>query len=167
MDVNEKIVNEWLNLCKNRFTIQDIKFKVYGLKGGSNYSNIDILATDGKNYYDYEVKWTSAYGTPNTENGLKELREVVSQIYREGRKEKIKEYTNGESSQHFVVLSRNRFTKDDSYVKKLFNENDIIVLYFEDVVKELADKIGLKGRYDSEISQIIRMLKLHGIINSK
>jgi len=37
MDVNEENVTEWLNLCKNKFTMENIRFKV-----PYNYGDIDI-----------------------------------------------------------------------------------------------------------------------------
>lgn len=35
---------------------------MYGSKGGSNYSDIDILTVDkDENFYDYKIKWCLVY----------------------------------------------------------------------------------------------------------
>jgi hypothetical protein len=46
-----------LHIHKKQFTLENIRFKVYGSKGGSNYSDIDILTVDkDENFYDYKIK---------------------------------------------------------------------------------------------------------------
>ncbi|MDE2217309.1 MAG: hypothetical protein KGJ87_09155 [Planctomycetota bacterium] len=165
MDVNEIIVREWLQFCKNQFTIEDIKFKVYGSKGGSNYGNIDILSTDGKNYYDYEVKWRSAWKIPNTQQGDESINSFIEQIFNKPREAKIREYTKGKKCNHILVIHRQMLTKkgEDSAIMK-FKKKGIQILYFEDIINQLKDKIEELGRYDSEVKQIIRMLKIYRII---
>ena len=89
MDVNEEIVREWLQLCKKQFTIDNISFKVSGPKGGSNYSNIDLLAIDTEgNYYDYEVKWRSTNSIGATDKETVEG--FLEQLFRNERIDTIK-----------------------------------------------------------------------------
>ena len=81
MDANEEIIREWLHLCKKQFTIDNISFKVFGPKGGSNYSNIDFFAVDNEgNYYDYEVKWRSIYSLGATNKETTEA--FLEQVFR-------------------------------------------------------------------------------------
>lgn len=166
MDVNEKIVKEWLQVCRNEFTMEDIKFKVFGEKGGSNYSNIDLLSWDGKRYFDYEVKWRSQYIIPNTDNGIKEVEGWINQIKNVPRDEKINEITNGMGSLHRIVVTETTFTKGlRERVGEIFNKAGIEMLFFADIVRELVDKTETKGKIDTEISQIIRMMKFSGILS--
>ena len=95
MEVNEEIIEQYLKL-KKFFYIHDIKFKVWGNKGGSNYSNIDFLAlNDQGNFYDIEVKFRSKYkltfGSKASEEWIVNLAE---QLTRKERNEEIKKYSN-------------------------------------------------------------------------
>ena len=96
MDVNEEIVKEWLHICKKQFTLENIRFKVYGSKGGSNYSDIDILAVDKDgNYYDYEIKWRSVYSLGATDK--ESIDAFIKQVLRKERIEKILSHHTGQS----------------------------------------------------------------------
>jgi len=160
-DVNEEIITEWLHLCKRQFTIDNIKFKVYGPKGGSNYSDVDILTVDkdGK-YYDYEVKWRSKFslGATNKET----VSAFINQMLRKERVETIKKIIGNKSYQKVFITTYSLFGRSEEKRKKIegeFNKNKIKIKYFEDIIPELVDKIETIGRYDSPILQTIRMLK--------
>ena len=167
MDVNEQIVNTWLNLCKNQFTITNISFKVFGPKGGSNYSDIDILAVDSNNnYFDYEIKWRSVYSLSATDKETPE--NILNQISRKERVEKIRSIIGDNEYKRYLIVAKVFFGKTEKKKKRFinyFNENGIGIIYFEDIIKELIDAVNLKGRYDLEVLQIIRMLKSFGFLN--
>ena len=161
MDVNEKIVVEWLNLCKNQFVISNIPFKVFGPSGGSNYSNIDILSTDSKNnFYDYEIKWRSVFGIGSTDN--KTIYALVNQLSRKERIEKIKEIIGEKSYKKILVTTKTFLGKSDKkrnmFISK-FKDNGIGVIFFNDIIQELVSAVHKLGRYDSQVLQIIRMIK--------
>ena len=169
MDVNEEIVVKWLNLCKRQFTIENISFKVFGSKGGSNYSDIDILAVDNKgNYYAYEIKWRSVYVLSMTNQEI--LKGFINQITRKEREEKIKEIIGNKSYKKIFVTTKGLFGRSESKRKIIENEftkNNIEVIYFEEIIKELVNKITVNGRYDSPILQTIRMLKYFGLVKGE
>jgi len=161
MDVNEKIITEWLYLCKNQFTIANIPFKVFGSKGGSNYSNIDILATDkNNNFYDYEIKWRAVAGIGATDNET--VDSLIRQMTRRERIIKIKEIIGSKHYQKILVTTKTFFGRNEetrlNYIK-MFNRKKIDVLFFDDIIQELVSKVNVLGRYDSQVLQIIRMLK--------
>jgi len=169
MNVNEEIVKEWLHLCKNHFTIDDINFKVYGKKGGSNYSNIDILAVDNKgNYYDYEIKWRSVYTIATADKEM--MNRLLKQLTRKERIEKIKGIIGNKKYSKILITSiifLGKSKKKRTIHEKFFRENNIEVVYFEDIITDLIRKIDRKGRYDSILLQIIRILKIYNIIQDK
>lgn len=161
MDVNEEIVVNWLNLCKEQFTIENIRFKVFGPKGGSNYSDIDILAVDknGK-YYDYEIKWRSVYSLNATDGET--LEAFINQMLRKERVEKIKEIIGKKQYEKIFITTKRLFGRSSekrNFIEKEFKKKGIKIIYFEELINELVDKIEIKGRYDSPILQTIRMLK--------
>lgn len=166
MDTNEKIIEEWLRLCKNQFTITNISFKVVGLKGGSNYSNVDILSVDcDGNFYDYEVKFRSEYSIGATEKEKPES--LINQMCRKEREEKIKQIIKSKKYQKIFVTTKAMFGKRKDkidYIFSLFNKEDIKIIFFEDVVMDLANIVNIKGRYDSQILQTIRLLKKYNLL---
>jgi len=166
MDVNEEIIIEWLHNCKQQFTIDSIKFKVYGPKGGSNYSDIDILAVDKNgNYYDYEIKWRSVYSLVATDK--EKLKAFINQVIRKERIAKLKEFIGNKSCKHIFITTHQLFGRSEKkrkIITKEFNKRNIEIIFFEDIIKELLDKIEIKGRYDSPILQTIRMLKYFKLI---
>ncbi len=167
MEVNEEIIKQWLHICKKQFTLDDVRFKVYGPKGGSNYSNIDLLGVDryGK-YYDYEIKWRSVYSLSATEK--EEPDSLINQMTREERVKKIREIIGNKSYSKIFITTYQMFgmgqDKRQKFIK-LFKSRNIKVLFFEDVIKELVEAINVNGRYDSQILQTIRMMKYFELLN--
>ena len=162
MDVNEEIAKEWLHLCKKQFTLDNIPFKVYGPKGGSNYSNIDLLAVDSENnYYDYEVKWRSVYSLSASDKETPEG--FLHQMTRPERIEKIREIIGERSYKKILITTHHHFGKTEKKKNEFinfFNKHQIEVIFFEDIINELINQIKTNGRYDSPVLQVIRILKL-------
>ncbi len=169
MEVNEEIIEQYLKL-KKFFYIHDIKFKVWGNKGGSNYSNIDFLAlNDQGNFYDIEVKFRSKYkltfGSKASEEWIVNLAE---QLTRKERNEEIKKYSNKKPikviiSTHicFGKKSEKRKAIEDK-VRAKVKGYDLEFWYFEDIIQLLRKETGPHGRYDSPILQMIRLLNTSG-----
>lgn len=169
MDVNEEIIVEWLHICKNQFTIDNIPFKVYGPKGGSNYSNIDILAADNNNkFYDYEIKWRSVYSLSTTD--LEDPEALLHQLSRRERRARIGGIIGKKAYKKVFITTHQFFGKSvekrQKFVK-FFNKNDVEVKFFEDIIDELVNKIEIKGRYDSPVLQVIRIFKLFELLKQK
>lgn len=154
-DVNEEIVVKWLNLCKKQFTIENIVFKV-----PRNYSDIDILAVDNEGcYYDYEIKWRSAWSIGATDKETSG--NLILQMKREERVEKIRKIIGKKDYKKIFVTTKQFFGKEEKRksIEEEFKKEGIEVIYFEEIIKELSEKIKIKGRYDSPILQTIRILK--------
>lgn len=167
-DVNEEIIKQWLHICKKQFTLDDVRFKVWGSKGGSNYSNIDLFVVDNKgHYYDYEIKWRSAFSIGATDKET--TSSFLKQMLRKERVKKIKELIGDKPYTKVFVTTHQMFGKSvekrNKFIKT-FNSKGIEVKFFEDIIKELVDTIDVKGRYDSEVLQIIRILKMFNLINN-
>ena len=166
MEVNEEIIEQYLKLNKF-FYIHDIKFKVYGKKRGMNYSNIDFLAKDQKGtLYDIEVKFRSRYRlTKGSKDSKKWINNLVNQLKREERTERIKEYSNKKPIK--VVIStyecfgRKKETREDieNMIKKSLKGFKVRFWYFDQIIEHLKKSVAPHGRYDSPILQMIRLLK--------
>lgn len=161
MDVNEEIVTIYLKRIKKWFYITDIPYKVEGKKGGSNYGNIDVLATDFQNIYDIEVKYRSAYH--GSEDDLKRLKEQISN---KNRIKKIKEFRqmNGKIKIKRIIVTTKEYLgkKETNKKEKFIKENlksNVHFWYFDEIIKELYNDIEEKGRYNTQLEQIIRELK--------
>ncbi|MDN5327913.1 MAG: hypothetical protein PWP03_551 [Candidatus Woesearchaeota archaeon] len=131
MDVNEEIVKEWLHICKKQFTLESIRFKVYGPKGGSNYSDIDILAVDKNgNFCDYEIKWRSVYSLNATDK--ESIDAFIKQVLRKERIEKIKEITGDNPCKHIFITTKQLFGRSETKRKLIteeFNKRDIEIIF--------------------------------------
>lgn len=168
-DVNEEVVREWLYLCKAQFTMDNIRFKVFGPKGGSNYSDVDILAVDAKgNYYDYEVKWRSQYSIGATDKET--IDAFINQMTRKERVEKVKSIIGRKKYKKVFITTHKMFGKREekrNKMVKIFNKNKIEVMFFEDIISDLLEAVRVKGRYDSSVLQTIRMLKHFGKVREE
>jgi hypothetical protein len=164
MDVNEKIVEEWLRRCKGQFTMTGIRFKTIGPKGGSNYSDIDILAINPKDnkVYDYEVKWRSVPWVAATP--AETSRALAGQLLRPERKKCIREIVGNRRYQKVFITPELMIKgKKARELRGEFKRLGIQIISFEDVLVDLIKYVknsGNKGRHDSETLQLIRMLRL-------
>ncbi len=165
MEVNERIVEEYLKTVKEWFYMTDIPFKV-----PSNYSNIDILAYDPKNnqYYDFEIKYRSAYVLPQKDiMQNSEFQRFVNQFLRHERQDKIEQIIESDKKvTKIFVTTRKCFGKGNNIensFKAVMKENNFEseVWYFDDIVPELYKKTNEKGRHNTELMQIIRLIKTY------
>jgi len=167
MEVNERIVEEYLKTVKGWFYISDIPFEV-----PHNYSNIDILAYDPKKniYYDIEVKYRSAFkmSRNDIEKEDGEFYRLLNQFLRPEREKKIEEII-GENHKpiKIFVTTRQYFGKTHNGIEKAlksklkehYYESDI--WYFDDIISELYKQTEKAGRYNSELLQTIRLIKTY------
>lgn len=168
MDVNEEIVIQYIKLIKKWFYMTDISFEV-----PHNYSNIDLLAYDPGNnkYYDIEVKYRSAFSlTLKNMNENAEFLKFVSQLLRPERTKKIKEIIGSNKHSKVFVTTESLFGKSESkrqQVKNSFIDEiqkqgyDCEIWYFDKITNELFEKVDVKGKYDTELIQTIRLIKTH------
>lgn len=157
MDVNEKIVDEWARLCRHQFTMPNISVPV-----PRNYSDIDILAYDPKEklFYDYEVKFRSIKwvgATPSETTAA-----LVRQLLRPEREKRIRQIIGDAPRKKVFVTSGLMLKgKKENELRHEFEKNGIQILTFEKILDDLNEVIDAKGRYNSEVPQLLRMLKLY------
>ncbi len=98
-EVNEEILEQCLKVVKKWFYISDILFPV-----PHNYSNIDVLAFDPlkKRYYDFEVKFRSAYSLTDNDSGTDYMVDQF-QDYRDERQAKLREYIGRRRTKKVLV----------------------------------------------------------------
>ena len=144
-----------------------------------NYSNIDILAYDpnAQKYYDIEVKYRSAYTiSANNRNGDKvSNRSVLPYVEQftkyKTRDETLKKYTFDKKAIKLLVTTKRMFGKSDRKRKliesafrnalKKKKHNRSKVWYFDEIIPELYDKTSQEGRYNTELLQTLRMIKVY------
>lgn len=165
-DVNEEILEQYLKVVKKWFHIGDIPFTV-----PHNYSNIDVLGYDPINnqYYDFEVKFRSAYSLPNNSKSIDYL---VGQFneYREKREDKLREFIGQRETIKVIVTTHKmigkseakRFEMEASFHKKMkAKKYESQLWYFDKMIPELVKQVEVKGRYNTQLLQTIRMLELY------
>ncbi|MFZ2541769.1 MAG: hypothetical protein WAW75_08350 [Gallionella sp.] len=165
-DVNEEILEQYLKVVRKWFYIGDIPFTV-----PRGYSNIDVLGYDPikKQYYDFEVKFRSAYSLAN--NG-KSIDYLVGQFdeYRKEREDKLREFIGERETIKVIVTTHKMVGKskakrtemEESFHKKMKAKKYKSQLwYFDEMIPELVRRVDIKGRYNTQLLQIIRMLELY------
>lgn len=165
-EVNEEILEQYLKVVKKWFYIGDIPFVV-----PYNYSNIDVLGYDpvGNQYYDFEVKFRSAFSLTNDGKGIEYLVDQF-QKYRAQREEKLREFIGNRETVKIVVTTRKMIGKSEakrSEMEAAFHGKmkalkfRSALWYFDDMIPELVKQVDVKGRYNTQLLQTIRMLKLY------
>lgn len=165
-EVNEEILVQYLKVVKKWFVIVDIPFKV-----PQNYSNIDVLAYDSKfdNYYDFEVKYRSAYSLTNNTESIKWMADQFHK-FKKQREKKISEFIGRRKTikvlaTTYTMLGKSREKRNDmeskfsTKMKRLGYKSQI--WYFDDIIPSLVDNVETTGRYNTELLQTIRMLKMY------
>ncbi len=162
MDVNEKIAIAWLEQCKNMFTKSNIAF-------GKFHADVDVLAInfDKNEIWDCEVKIrTSSTNIHERKLDSNNFHEIKRKFYLPERELVIKSLI---PDRFFVkkkfIINKSFFTKSfkkqQEWVNK-FNEKDIEVIFFEDVVKDLFAYAQKSKHSTNEIIQSYRLLNLYG-----
>ena len=162
MEVNEKIIEEYIKTIKGWFYMTDISFTV-----PNNYSNIDILAYDHKKniYYDLEIKYRSAYYMSKTNDD--DLDKYINQMVRQERKSKIEEIVGKKIKPIKVfVTTKRHFGKTDEnekrFIERIKSEGyKCQIWYFDDIIPELYNALEKTGHYNTELTQTIRLIKTY------
>ena len=165
-EVNEEILEQYLKVVKKWFYIGDIPFIV-----PRNYSNIDVLGYDPvkKQYFDFEVKFRSAFSLSDNDTDFEYLVDQFDK-YKEQRDAKIKEYIGSVKTTKVVVTTFKMLGKSLSKrqsmelkfhtrMKKLGYKSEI--WYFDYMIPELIENVTVNGRYNTQLLQTIRMLKIY------
>ncbi len=154
MDVNEEIVKEYFEVVENCIVRANIEY-------GNYHSAIDLLAIDKSgNVIDIEVKWKSRIVIENSDKKQNGFYHIINQLKNKERDEIIKELVGKLPTQKILVTTKHFFSKSKlQYWKKRFEEENIQVLFFDDILPNLVENIKVKGKYDSSVLQTIRMLK--------
>ena len=160
MDVNEKIVNSWLQ-NKLFFTINSIFY-------GQYHNDIDILAINvkKKEIWDCEVKvrtgTTMISDNDNKQNGFNHF---VNTFQSQERKDKLNEYMdNTFTVKQKFITTKSLFGKTDKNQKKWFykfKQENIEVIYFDEVMNELYEYAIQTKKSTDEIVQVLRLLQIN------
>ena len=120
-------------------------------------------------YYDFEVKFRSAYSLPNDGNAIGYLAEQFEK-YRAQREEKLREFIGQRETIKVIVTTKTMVGKSEgkrSEMEASFHEKmrklkyKSELWYFDDMIPELVNRVEVKGRYNTQLLQTIRMLKLY------
>jgi len=171
-EVNEEIVAQYLKIIKKWCYVIDIPFRV-----PRGNSNIDLLAYNPKHrkYYDIEVKFRSAATLTRCKEDIDYLVNQFHQ-YKEYREKKLQEYTHGRKTIKVIVttyrylgksVEKHQYMEEQFYkaMKRLGYKSEI--WYFDDMIPELVEHVDERGRYNTQLLQTIRMLKIYDVIESE
>lgn len=165
-EVNEEILLQYLKVVKRWFAMVDIPFKV-----PQNYSNIDILAYDPVNdrYFDFEVKYRSAYSLTNNADSINWMSGQFDK-YKKEREKKISEFIGRRKTTKVLTTTYKMLGMSASKrneMERRFKNNmqklgyKSAIWYFDEIIPILVDNIEITGRYNTELLQTIRMLKVY------
>ena len=165
-EVNEEIVEQYLKVVKKWFYISDIPFKV-----PHNYSNIDLLAFNplSRKYYDFEVKYRSAFSLTNNGKDIEYLSDQFTKYFSE-RAKKLSEFIGDRKSTKVIVTTHKMMGTSISKRKQMEKDFSRImtnygflseVWYFDEMIPQLVDHVEIKGRYNTQLLQTIRMLRAY------
>jgi len=166
-EVNEEILEQYLKIHKKWFYIGDITFAV-----PHNYSNIDVLGFDPvtNRYYDFEVKYRSAFSLTNNGEDINYLVEQFSK-YKVQREEKLAEFTNGRPTTKVIVTTKKMLglsEKKRAEMESTFHARmadfgfSSEIWYFDEMIPALVQCVEKSGRYNTQLLQTIRLLKVYG-----
>ena len=167
MELNEEIVKEYFCSVKKCFIQENVLYKVTtkreGKKKGGGWSDIDLLAYSplDNRMLDIEVKYREKAPFHRGTDRASNLDKVINNFFLESRIEKIDELNPQLLLvEHIFVTNRKAFTeKTRSEYESLLVKNNITLIYFEDIFKELQNHFKENSnKMTSVIGQMLRML---------
>ncbi|MCI6413018.1 MAG: hypothetical protein MR848_04615 [Butyricimonas virosa] len=159
MDVNEKIVECWLNNCKEMFTMSDVVYDKY-------FSAIDLLAVglkgeSGIEVWDIEVKFKSKIiisDTDNRQNGYRYIRQQLVSNDRDKRVREIIASSNCEIKKVLITTRHFLSQKKATYWEERFRKDGITLYFFDDIIVELREHAKGLNKSNDDILQVLRLL---------
>lgn len=159
MDVNEKIVECWLNNCKEMFTMSDVVYDKY-------FSAIDLLGVSLKDEFrievwDIEVKFKSRMIISDTDNKQNGYRHILQQLVSDDRDKRVRKIIVSSNCEIKKVLITTRHflsQKKATYWEEKFRGDGITLYFFEDIIVELREHAKGLNKSNDDILQVLRLL---------
>jgi len=159
MDVNEKIVECWLNNCKEMFTMSDVVYDRY-------FSAIDLLAVSLKDesrieVWDIEVKFKSKMIISDSDNRQNGYMHIIQQLVSDDRDKRVREIIASSNCEIKKVLITTRHflsQKKATYWEERFREDGITLYFFEDIIVELQEHAKGLNKSNDDVLQVLRLL---------
>lgn len=131
----------------------------------------EVLGYDpkAKQFYDFEVKFISVFSLTNDGESTGYLADQFEK-YREQREDAISAFIGKNITTKVIVTTKKMLGKSEakrSEMEGVFHQRmeklgDMAqVWYFDDMIPELVRHADVKGRYNTQLLQTIRMLKLY------
>ena len=159
MDVNEKIVECWLNNCKEMFTMSDVVYDKY-------FSAIDLLAVSLKDVsrievWDIEVKFKSKIIISDTDYKQNGYKHIIRQLVSDDRDKRVHEIiasTNCNIKKVLITTRHFLSQKKATYWEERFREDGITLYFFEDIIIELREHAMGLNKSNDDVLQELRLL---------
>lgn len=159
MDVNEKIVECWLNNCKEMFTMSDVVYDKY-------FSAIDLLAVSLKDVsrievWDIEVKFKSKIIISDTDYKQNGYKHIIWQLVSDDRDKRVHEIiasTNCNIKKVLITTRHFLSQKKATYWEERFREDGITLYFFEDIIIELREHAMGLNKSNDDVLQVLRLL---------
>ncbi len=167
MEINEEIVKEYFTTVLKCFIHENIIYKLEtkrkGKKKGGGWSDIDLLAyqPETNEILDIEVKYREKAPFHRGTDKASNLNRVINNFKLLPRAERIAEYNpNKLPVLKVFVTNKKAFTeKTRQEYEKLLKDEDIQLLYFEEIFSKLQDFFRENpNKMTSVIGQVLRIV---------
>ena len=167
MEINEEIVKEYFTTVLKCFIHENIIYKLEtkrkGKKKGGGWSDIDLLAyqPETNEIFDIEVKYREKAPFHRGTDKASNLNRVINNFKLLPRAERIAEYNpNKLPVLKVFVTNKKAFTeKKRQEYEKLLKDEDIQLLYFEEIFSKLQDFFRENpNKMTSVIGQVLRIV---------
>jgi hypothetical protein len=169
MDVNEIIVNTWLNFVKKQFTIPSVDY-------GKYHNDIDLLSVNllTKEIWDCEIKLRTS-STKISDNDSKQsgFNHFVNSFNDKNRKKTATDYFSKDFDNYkykrIFITTRNflgSVTNQKKWVNK-FQKADIVIIFFDTIVDDLIGYSKSIKKSNNQVLQILRLSNLYKSNNDK
>lgn len=165
----EEIVNIWLQDKKDWFTMGNVVVKkrkrirggraVYGGRG----KEIDIIATDGSNFYWVEVSVSARPRLPKKSEKIKILSKMVIRKFAPEKEKYLKSrFSKAKEFQKIFIYADKYFTKrsdeKEKFLEKL-KQKGIEAINFKEILEDVYDNLDFMG-YDITRNYLYLLKKL-------
>ena len=158
MEVNERIVNTWLNTVKKHFTVSCLDY-------GKFHNDIDILSVNlqTNEVWDCEIKVRT--GSTKITNSTDKTNGFIHFVGTFNDPQRLNAVNVFLPKKEFIlkrkfITTKSLFGSEKNKTKWVskFGKEDIEVVFFDEITKDLADYAKTLKKSNNEILQILRLL---------
>ena len=168
VDVNEEIVKKYFELkgFLVQTNVQYLKRKEETGKKSSGYSDIDLIIMNPKTGEKAVVGVSGWHTERITPSYVRDWGHRLFGFLNKLALEKASEVLGSEDFHKILIVSQLGVKKEsrNKFLEEAHKRGIDRVVEFPTILKELVDMVKIKPSYDSEVLQILRLLKIYGLL---